>query len=59
MVHRISDGDPNVHVHESLKDLHGKFDKMLEHLAVIAGAVKAPEGNAPSPSSPGEADKSG
>ncbi len=65
MSYKLSDSDREAQIHESIqalheshKALHEKVDQMVGHLATIAGAVqKAPEGNAPSQSSP--ADKSG
>ncbi len=73
MANKMSDFDPQARIEEHLAAMHAshgavhdKLDQMREHLAAmsghlatIAGAVKGSEGNAPSPSSPGESDKSG
>jgi hypothetical protein len=63
MIHRIGDGDPQATETAKLRGeiaaLHAKFDQMLHHLAVIAGAVKAPDPNLQPAGSQDGSDKSG
>jgi hypothetical protein len=58
MTHKISDFDPNRGLHDKLADLKESNDKMLGHLATIAGAVKS-DASPSSPASKDEAEKTG